>query len=85
MSTKDMTGKEKYNIDDYGPVVARHNHVGQTKEEFDKDTAEQGIEPSYFRMNLESLIADLGLTIKKIVQHSDLKNDRVALAVRNTK
>lgn len=78
-----ITGKEKYNINDYGSVVARHNHVGQTKEEFDKDTEEHGIEPSYFRMNLESLIADLGLTIKKLRQRTEPTIDDVDIECKS--
>jgi len=80
---KSITGKEKYNIDDYGPVVARHNHIGQTKQEFHEDIAEQGIEPSYFRMNLESLIADLDLTIKKIIQRSEPTIDDVDIRCKS--
>jgi len=35
-----VTGKEKYGIGDYGPPVARHNHIEQTEEGFDGDIAE---------------------------------------------
>ncbi|MFO7996998.1 MAG: dihydrodipicolinate reductase [Dehalococcoidia bacterium] len=80
---KSISGRERYNIDDYGPVVARHNHVGQTEEEFEKDIAEEGIQPSYFRMNLESLVADLGLTIKEIVQRSEPTIDDVDIKCKS--
>jgi len=59
--------QEEYSIDDYAPAVPKHNNAGQTKREFDKDTAEQWIEPTYYPMDLESLLADLGLTIRKVV------------------
>lgn len=66
-----ITGQSSCNIDEYGPVVAEYNHVGKTKEEFYQKIKEQKVEPSYFRMGAEAIIADLGLTIKKIEQRNE--------------
>jgi len=46
-------------MDDYGPVVGRHDSTGQTNEEqgkLDKHIAEQWIAPGCFRVNLQPLI-----------------------------
>jgi len=65
---KSVVGRAKFNIDDYGSVVAEYFHVGSTREEFDIWLKEEKPEPSPFRATLESVIADLGLTVKRIGQ-----------------
>lgn len=61
-----VTGQQKYNVDEGGPMGAKKRHFGETKGEFYQKIREQGTPPSYTRMALEAVIAGLGLTIKKI-------------------
>jgi len=63
-----VSGKQSFNIDDYGPVVAEHRFVGQTKEEFECLAAERATKSSFLRMEIEALIADLGLSVSGILQ-----------------
>ncbi|MFC2024194.1 dihydrodipicolinate reductase [Chloroflexota bacterium] len=65
-----ITGREKFNIEEYGPVVLEYYNIGVTKEEYEDWIMEQKVDQAPFsdRMNLESLIADLGLTVKKVRQ-----------------
>ena len=66
-----VAAKATYNLDDYGAAVAEYSHVGQTKEDFDRWLKEEGAEPSIFRMHLEALIADLGLTVNGIQEFTE--------------
>jgi hypothetical protein len=63
-----INGYEKYNVDDYGPVVAEWHHVGETVDKFHQREKKQGTDLSYFRMSLETIAAGLGLTVNKIQQ-----------------
>jgi len=74
---KSITIKSKYDVNDYGRVVAEDMHVGQTIDEFYKNIKQCGIKPSYVRMCLEAIIADLGLTIRKISQKTEPTIDDV--------
>ncbi|KUO76656.1 MAG: hypothetical protein APF81_15775 [Desulfosporosinus sp. BRH_c37] len=60
-----VLGRATGNADDFGPVVAGHFHVGETKEEFESKIREQKLEEGFMGIALESVIADLGLTIKQ--------------------
>ena len=57
-----VSGRCTWNADDYGPEVARHVHVGETKEEFERHVAEHGWPDFVTRSTLEALVADVGLT-----------------------
>ncbi len=63
-----VAGKVRFNVADYGPVVAEYYHIGQSKEDFYHWLREEGnrsrtaLEFLEFRVALEALIADLGLT-----------------------
>lgn len=63
-----IKGYQKYNVDDYGPMVAEWHHVGETVDQFYRREKEQGTDLSYFRMSLETIATGLGLTVKKIQQ-----------------
>jgi len=66
-----ISGQQKYNIDDYGAIVAEWHHLGETKDQFYQRVKEQGVDLSYFRMSLETIAAGLGLTIKKIERSNE--------------
>ena len=61
-----VEGRCSWNVDDYGPEVANHVHVGNTAEAFAKHVADQGWPEFVARQNLEALVADLGLTVAEI-------------------
>lgn len=84
-----ITGMQKYNLDDYGLLVAEWHHLGETKDQFNQRLKEQGVDLSYFRMSLETIVAGLGLTIKKIEQSTepvtedvDVKAERLDITVK---
>jgi 4-hydroxy-tetrahydrodipicolinate reductase len=66
-----IKGYQKYNCDDYGPLVAEWHHVGETLEEFNQRQKKTGQDLSYFRMSLEAIAAGLGLAVKKIAQSTE--------------
>lgn len=57
-----VNGKASWNVDDYGPEVAKDQHVGETEDEFEDflKTAERP--PSFGRNTLGALLSDVGLT-----------------------
>jgi 4-hydroxy-tetrahydrodipicolinate reductase len=57
-----VSGRCTWNADDYGPEVAAHVHVGDTREEFDRFIEEAGWPDFVVRATLEALIAELELT-----------------------
>ncbi len=62
-----VSGRCTWNADDYGPEVARHVRVGDTREEFDRFLAEEGWPDFVVRATLEALIAELELTPGRVV------------------
>ena len=61
-----VIGQSVWNVDDYGPEVARHLHIGATREEFEKYVAERGWPEFVARQTLEAMIVRLGLSIRSI-------------------
>ncbi len=61
-----VEGRCTWNVDDYGPEVANHVHVGDTAEAFAQHVADQGWPEFVARQNLEALVAELGLTVAEI-------------------
>jgi len=61
-----VEGRCSWNVDDYGPEVANHVHVGDTAEAFAKHVSDHGWPEFVARQNLEALAADLGLSVAKI-------------------
>ena len=61
-----VTGHCMWNVDDYGPAVANHLFIGQSKAVFDQFVASSGWPEFVARQTLEALVARLGLTVKSI-------------------
>jgi hypothetical protein len=59
-----VRGRASWNVDDYGPEVAKDQHVGDTTEEFEEFLRTADRPPSFGRNTLGALIADVGLTPK---------------------
>lgn len=57
-----VEGRCSWNVNDFGPDVAEHVHVGDTADAFDAHLAEQGWPEFVARQNLEALVAELGLS-----------------------
>jgi 4-hydroxy-tetrahydrodipicolinate reductase len=57
-----VAGRCTWNADDYGPEVAAHVHLGQSREAFERHVAEHGWPDFVARANLEALVAAAGLT-----------------------
>ena len=61
-----VEGRCTWNVDDYGPEVAAHVRVGDTREAFERFLAEQGWPEFVARQTLEALVAKLSLTVLDI-------------------
>ena len=64
-----VEGRCSWNADDYGPEVARHVHLGETREEFDRYLADHGWPDFVVRATLEALVADAGFTSASVRPH----------------
>jgi 4-hydroxy-tetrahydrodipicolinate reductase len=58
-----VTGRASWNVDDFGPEVAKDQRVDSTVEDFETWLAEADRPPSFGRNTLGALVADLGLTV----------------------
>jgi 2,4-diaminopentanoate dehydrogenase len=58
-----VTGRASWNVDDFGPEVAKDQRVDTTVEDFENWLAEADRPPSFGRNTLGALVADLGLTV----------------------
>lgn len=61
-----VSGRCTWNADDYGPEVAAHVHLGETREEFERYLAQHGWPDFVVRSNLEALIASAGLQAETV-------------------
>jgi 4-hydroxy-tetrahydrodipicolinate reductase len=63
-----ITGRQRYNLDQFGLASIKQYLAGETKEEFYRNVkGEQTIKGAIFnRVSLENIIAGLGLTLKAI-------------------
>ena len=72
-ASKELTGVHgvnRYNIDDYGPAVARYFLAGEKKSEAEQKLSKGEGPQSFFRMTLEAQIAALGLSEKEYSQET---------------
>ena len=61
-----VTGRASWNVDDYGPEVAKDQRVDTTVEDFDRWLAEADRPPSFGRNTLGALVDDLGATAAEV-------------------
>lgn len=61
-----VVGRTTWNVDDYGPEVADHQHTGRTPAEFDAHIAEHGWASFVVRNTVDALVAETGLTPGKV-------------------
>jgi 2,4-diaminopentanoate dehydrogenase len=61
-----VAGRCTWNADDYGPEVAKHVHVGETTEDFERYVRDHGWPDFVSRATLEALIADADLTPQNV-------------------
>ncbi|HYB25233.1 MAG TPA: hypothetical protein VEF89_01325 [Solirubrobacteraceae bacterium] len=61
-----VTGRASWNVDDYGPEVAKDQRVDTTVEDFDQWLAEADRPPSFGRNTLGALVEDLGVTVAEV-------------------
>lgn len=61
-----VTGRASWNVDDFGPEVAKDQRVDTTVEDFDKWLAEADRPPSFGRNTLGALVDDLGVTVAEV-------------------
>jgi 4-hydroxy-tetrahydrodipicolinate reductase len=64
-----VEGRCLWNVDDYGPEVAAHVHVGDTPEAFERHIAEYGWPDFVARATLEALVSELKLSVKALSSH----------------
>lgn len=65
-----VTGRASWNVDDYGPEVARDQRVGNTEEEFADWLANAERPPTFGRNVLEALLADTGMSIRNVTSRT---------------
>jgi 2,4-diaminopentanoate dehydrogenase len=58
-----LEGVGQFNIDDYGPQVARNSHIGESVTEFATAFSGTSGPPAYLQTVADLICADLGLTI----------------------
>ncbi len=58
-----VEGVGQFNVDDYGPQVARNCHIGESVSEFGEAFAGTSGPPAYFQTVADLICADLALTI----------------------
>lgn len=78
-----VVSKVKFSVDDYGPVLAEYYHIGKTRDELTAWLQEHKPEPSPFRTNMESLIADIGLTVRGIQESAEPIIETVDVECKN--
>jgi len=61
-----VVGRASWNVDDYGPEVARDQRVGDTPEEFNRFLKDADRPPTFGRNTLDALVADTGLRVAAI-------------------
>lgn len=61
-----LEGVGQFNIDDYGPQVARNNHVGESVTEFATAFSGTSGPPAFFQTVADLICADLGLTMRDV-------------------
>ncbi|MEK6217119.1 MAG: hypothetical protein N2B03_07875 [Boseongicola sp.] len=61
-----VKGRCTWNVNDFGPHVAKHVHVGDNRMEFEKYVSEHGWPEFVARQNLEAIVSELGLTVAKV-------------------
>jgi 4-hydroxy-tetrahydrodipicolinate reductase len=61
-----VTGRASWNVDDYGPEVAKDQRVDTTVESFDTWLAEAVRPPSFGKNTLGALVSDLGVTVTEL-------------------
>lgn len=61
-----VEGRCSWNVDDYGPEVAAHVHVGDTADAFERYVATHGWPEFVARQTLEALLADLNLSVSAV-------------------
>jgi hypothetical protein len=70
-----VTGRASWNVDDFGPEVAKDQRVDTTVEDFDTWLADADRPPSFGRNTLGALVSDLGLSV---VEESSTTRPEVA-------
>ena len=64
-----VTGRASWNVDDFGPEVAKDQRVDTTVEDFDTWLAETARPPSFGKNTLGALVDDLGVDGRRAVEH----------------
>ena len=67
----EVAGRTTWNVDDYGPEVAAHVHVGATQAQFAAYMGEHGWPSFVVRNVLDALMADAGLTMRSLSSRVD--------------
>lgn len=61
-----VEGVGQFNIDDYGPQVARNNYVGRSVDEFARAFAGEDRPPAFFQVVADLLCEHLGLSVTSV-------------------
>jgi 2,4-diaminopentanoate dehydrogenase len=77
-----INGLAMYNVDDYGPEVARSHGVGLTINEFNREEEKQEI-PSFMIMCVESICSAIGWTIKELIQANEPTTSKMDLYAKS--
>ncbi len=64
-----VVATSRYNVDDYGPVLATDHRVGLTVAEFNAALRDGTPRPSYMQVTADAVAADLDLRIESLQEH----------------
>ncbi|MBO1902991.1 hypothetical protein J4H92_13670 [Leucobacter weissii] len=65
-----VVGRVSWNVDDYGPEVAKDQRVGDTLEQFEGFLSRGDRPPTFGRNTLDALVAGTGLRVSAIENHT---------------
>jgi len=77
-----ISGMQKYDLSQSGPASIANYCIGDTKDECYKKIRERGPGLNSFKISMETLIADLGLTITKIEESDEVITDKIDVEVK---
>lgn len=79
-----VSGRTTWNVDDYGPEVAQHVHLGATPEHFQTHVERNGWTSFVVRNTLDAVVADAGLiaddvqtSVRPVIAEADTPSSRL--------
>jgi 4-hydroxy-tetrahydrodipicolinate reductase len=81
-SIESVSGMQQYDLYQSGPASIGNYCIGDTVDECHRKMEEKGAQLNSFRISLEAILADLGLTITRITEKEEVLTDDVDVEAR---